>query len=67
MTRDPQMPVTPKFITPTGRVVYNPFDAHLLENLGGSVVSPNMFALAGTPDSEVGCYFNLSFFLNLVH
>ncbi len=65
MGRDLQAPVTPKFITPKGRAVYNPFDAHLLENLGGCVVSPNMFAQAGTPDSEVSDILVFVTFLKL--
>ena len=52
MARDLALQLTPKFMTPKGKVMYNPFETGLLDTLGEPLLSPNVFAQTSTPNSE---------------
>lgn len=52
IARDLALQLTPKYMTPKGKVMYNPFETGLLDNLGEPLLSPNVFAQTSTPNSE---------------
>ncbi len=52
MAKDLPLQLTPKYMTPKGKLVYNPFEAGLLDTLGQPLLSPNVFAKTSTPNSD---------------
>ena len=53
MAKGLTLQLTPKYLTPKGKVMHNPFEVGLLDTLGEPLLSPNVFAQTSTPNSEM--------------